>query len=123
MAKIIDIAFTAYGVSDMKKARAFYEGVLGLVPNGEYDKTPDSHWVEYNIGQGTLGIGQADEWPPSEIGASIALEVDDFDGFVEILKAKKVPIVNGPNDFPACHMVVIQDPDKNKLTIHKRKKK
>ena len=35
--KIIDIAFFAYAVSNMKTARAFYEGVLGLSPNSEYD--------------------------------------------------------------------------------------
>lgn len=28
--KAIDVAFTGYSVSDMKRARTFYEGVLGL---------------------------------------------------------------------------------------------
>jgi predicted enzyme related to lactoylglutathione lyase len=121
--KIIDISFFAYAVSDMKRARAFYEGVLGLTPNSEYDGSNNANWVEYDIGSGTLGIGCAPGiWDPSPKGASAALEVDDFDATVESIKEKKVPIVMGPHEFPACHMVVIADPDGNRLTLHKRKK-
>src|SRR5262249_20599444 len=113
-----------YAVSDIKKAREFYEGFLGLVPNGEYDKEPDAQWVEYNIGPTTLGIGCAPGmWEPSEKGASAALEVEDFDAAVAEVKAKNIPIVMGPNDFPNCQMIVISDPDKNRITLHKRKAK
>lgn len=122
MAKIVEIAFTAYGVTDIKKSRAFYEGVLGLTPSDEYGTSGD--WIEYNIGAGTLGIGKSDDWKPSEEGASIALEVDDFDTFVERnITAKKIPVKMGPFDFPSCKMVVVLDPDKNRVTIHQRKKK
>jgi len=48
--KITEVAFFAYAVSDMKKARAFYEGVLGLKPNSEYDGSGNAQWVEYDIG-------------------------------------------------------------------------
>ncbi len=121
--KITSIAFFAYGVTDTKKARAFYEGFLGLTPNGEYDKDPESKYVEYNIGPTTLAIGSSDMWPPSEQGASAALEVDDFDGWVNKVKDEKINIVMGPHDFPNCNMIVITDPDKNKITLHRRKKK
>ncbi len=30
MLKVIELAFCCYAVTDMKRARAFYEGVLGL---------------------------------------------------------------------------------------------
>ena len=120
--KIIDIAFFAYAVSDMKTARAFYEGVLGLTPNSEYDGSEGAHWVEYDIGAATLGVGCAPGmWDPSPKGASAALEVDDFDSAVEAMKAKEVPIVMGPHDFPSCQMTVIADPDGNRITLHKRK--
>src|SRR5215472_7268971 len=122
--KITNIAFFAYAVTDIKKARAFYEGVLGLKPNSEYDGTGNANWVEYDIGQGTLGIGCAPGmWDPSPKGASAALEVDDLDAALEIIKAKNIPIVMGPHDFPTCRMVVIADPDDNRITLHKRKKK
>jgi predicted enzyme related to lactoylglutathione lyase len=121
--KIIDISFFAYAVSDMKNARAFYEGVLGLTPNSEYDGSKNANWVEYDIGSGTLGIGCAPGmWDPSPKGASAALEVDDFDAAVEAMKEKNIPIVMGPHEFPTCRMVVIADPDGNRLTLHKRKK-
>jgi predicted enzyme related to lactoylglutathione lyase len=120
--KIIDVAFFAYAVSDMKTARAFYEGVLGFTPNSEFDVSDDAHWVEYDIGTATLGIGCAPGmFDPSPKGASAALEVDDFDAAVEAMKAKQVPVVMGPHDFPTCRMIVIADPDGNRITLHKRK--
>ncbi|MBU6410472.1 MAG: VOC family protein [Verrucomicrobia bacterium] len=121
--KITGVSFFAYAVSDMKKARAFYEGVLGFKPNSEYDGTKNPNWVEYDIGPTTLGIGCAPGmWDPSPKGASAALEVDDFDEALATVKAQKLPIVMGPHEFPPCRMVVIADPDGNRLTLHKRKK-
>jgi predicted enzyme related to lactoylglutathione lyase len=121
--KIIDISFFAYAVSDIKAARAFYEGVLGLTPNSEYDGANNASWIEYDIGSSTLGIGCAPGmWEPSQKGASAALEVDDFDAALETMNERKVPIVMGPHEFPSCRMVVIADPDGNRLTLHKRNK-
>ena len=121
--KINDIAFIAYAVTNIQNARAFYEGVLGLKPNSDFDGSKNPNWVEYNIGAGTLGIGCAPGmWDPSEKGASAALEVDDFDAALKEVKDKNIPIVMGPHDFPSCHMVVIADPDRNRITLHKRKK-
>ena len=34
--KVTDIAFTGIPVTDMKRARAFYEGVLGLKPSPRF---------------------------------------------------------------------------------------
>ena len=54
---ITDIPFIGYPVSDMKRAREFYEGILGLKP-GEIDheiqQMPGKYWVEYEIGSQTL---------------------------------------------------------------------
>ncbi len=121
--KITDLAFFAYAVSDMNKARAFYEGVLNLKPNSEFDGSGNPNWVEYDIGAATLGIGHAPGmWDPSPKGASAALEVENFDEAWASVKARNIPIVMGPNDFPSCRMVVIADPDGNRITLHKRKK-
>ena len=122
--RIIQVAFFAYAVSDMKKARAFYEGVLGLTPNSDYGNSENAHWIEYDIGNATLGVGCAPGmWDPSTKGASAALEVDDFDAALELIKQRSVPVVMGPNDFPSCRMIVIADPDGNRLTLHQRRKK
>ena len=121
--KIIDLAFFAYAVSDMKKARAFYENILGLQPSPEYNGSSNPNWVEYDIGTATLGIGCAPGmWEPSPKGASAALEVEDFDEALAMVREREVPVVMGPHDFPSCRMVVIADPDGNRITLHKRKK-
>src|SRR3974377_418364 len=81
--KITGIAFFAYAVSDITKARAFYEGVLGLRTNSEFDGSGNPNWVEYDIGTATLGIGCAPGmWDPSPKGASAALEGEYFDDAV-----------------------------------------
>ncbi len=44
--KIKEIAFVCCAVSDMSRARAFYEGILGLKPNAPVG--PDPYCVEYD---------------------------------------------------------------------------
>ncbi len=47
--KIIEIAFTGYPVTDLKRARQFYEGTLGLTAaRTGGDETRG--WIEYDIG-------------------------------------------------------------------------
>ena len=120
---IQEIAFTVYAVTDMKKARAFYEGVLGLIPSPEYDGTKSANWIEYNIGTGTFAIGSSPDWKTSQDGASVAFEVSDFDDFVKKLKDKGVPFKMEAQNFPTCSMAVVRDPDMNNILIHKRKAK
>jgi predicted enzyme related to lactoylglutathione lyase len=114
-----EIAFVAYPVTDMARARSFYEQVLGLQPNAMV--TPEQHWIEYDIGSGTIGIGSSPQWLPSKDGASAALEVEDFEAAVATLREHQVPFVIGPMEFPSCQMVTVRDPDGNKLTLHRRK--
>src|ERR1044071_72124 len=116
-----EIAFVAYPVTDMDRARKFYEGGLGLKPK-EPLKTESPHWIEYDIGSGTIGIGSSPEWLPSQDGASAALEVEDFEGAVATVRANKIPIIIGPMEFPSCQMVTVRDPDGNKVTLHRRKR-
>ena len=115
-----EIAFVAYPVTDIPRARKFYEGVLNLKPNAPVT-SEDPHWVEYDIGPGTLGIGCSPKWLPSQDGPSVALEVGDFDETVTSLREHKVQFIIGPMDFPSCRMVTVRDPDGNKLTLHQRK--
>ena len=120
---IKEIAFTAYAVNDINKARAFYEKVLGLVPNTTIKEGEVPHWIEYTIAENTFAIGCSPNWPTSEDGASIAFEVDNFDGYVATLKEKGILFKLEPQDYSSCKMAVILDPDKNKLLIHQRKSK
>jgi len=118
---ITEIAFSSYPVTDIPRARNFYEGVLHLKVTSEMDLGEQGHWIEYDIGPGTLGIGRSPAWKPSSDGCTVALEVTDFDEAVTSLKAASVPIKMGPIETPVCRMIMISDPDGNVLIIHKRK--
>jgi predicted enzyme related to lactoylglutathione lyase len=118
MIKYKEIAFTAYAVTNMAKARKFYEGILGWKPARMFSK----NFIEYDIGRGTLVVGCApDQWQPSKKGSSAALEVVDFDAAVEHLTKKKIKFAIPPQDFPMCRMLGVRDPDGNLVVLHKRK--
>jgi len=120
MIKYKEIAFTAYAVTNMKRARKFYEGVLGLKCSREFSK----NFVEYDIGKGTLVVACApDQWKPSRHGTAVALEVKNLDEAVAHLRKKKVKLHIGPMDFTICRMVGFRDPDGNVITFHQRKAK
>lgn len=113
------IAFTGIPVTDMKRARAFYEGVLGLKVSGEFG---DGVWVEYEIGPDTLAIASlGDQWKPSEDGTSVAIEVEDFDAAIKSLKQAKASFASEDIESPVCWMAVVRDLDGNKIIIHKLK--
>ena len=113
------LAFVCYAVTDMKKARKFYEGVLGL----KVARTFSKNFVEYDIGSSTIAVGCApDQWKPSRNGTVATLEVADFDAAVAHLKKKKIPLAVGPMDTPKCRMLAVRDPDGNKIALHQRKR-
>lgn len=119
---IKEIAFMGYPVSNVKKAREFYEGVLGLTPSDEFGPiTEETNFIEYNIGAQTLSIGCMPEWLPSKDGPSAAFEVEDFDAAIAKFKEHNVAFMMEPQQFPTCSMAVVRDPDQNLITIHKRK--
>ncbi|HEY0790994.1 MAG TPA: VOC family protein [Chthoniobacterales bacterium] len=119
--KIIELAFTVNPVTDMKKAREFYEGLLRLEPGMVYEGE-SMGWVEYEIGPGVLALGSgAGFTKPSTDGASVALEMENFDEAIQELKDSGCPFVLEPAETPVCHMAVILDPDGNSIIIHKRK--
>jgi len=117
--RIKNIAFVGIPVTDIKRAREFYEGVLGLQLSEEMGK---GHWVEYAIGDGTLALANfPDQWKPSADGTSVALEMENFDEAIKRLKNQHVRFDAEPFESPCCHMAVVQDPDGNKIIIHKLK--
>src|SRR5262245_53881693 len=103
MIKATEVAFSAYPVTDLARARAFYEGVLGLEPT----VTSNPQWIEYNLGPHSLGIGSAPGWNPSADGASVALEVEDFDAAIAHLRAAGVRFRMEPFPTPVCHMAMV----------------
>src|SRR5438552_2639431 len=111
------IAFTAYSVSDMARSRQFYENILGLNPA---ESTGD-FWQEYNLGNGTFGIGVTPDGAPDYYksrGTSICFEVTDLEAALEKMRQHQVHILSEIKTFPACRMFVITDPDNNVITLH-----
>lgn len=117
--KILEFAFIGFPVNDLPRALHFYEQVLG------FQRTPqpndnEAYWFEYEIGPHTLGIGQHPSMKPSSDGPTLALEVDDFDAFIERLRQNDVKFTVEPMQTPVCRMAMILDTEGNKLCIHKR---
>lgn len=118
MIKYKEIAFTAYAVTNMAKAKKFYEGALGLKPTRKFSP----NFIEYDIGPGTLVVACAPkQWQPSTKGTSAALEVTDFKAAIAHLKKKKIKFAVGPVESPPCWMVGVRDPDGNLICLHHRK--
>ena len=121
--KVTEIPFVGYPVSDIQRAREFYEGILGLTSGGIDQEIPDmpgKYWVEYPVGSQTLAISNA--WEPSgQSGPSIAFEVEHFQNALEHLKDQGVKIVAECIETPGCRMALIEDWDGNGITIHKMK--
>lgn len=120
MIRATEIAFSCYPVTDMARSRAFYEGVLGLKAGSAVGEPGGPQWTEYDLGNGTLSIGQAPGWNPTADGCSVALEVEDFDAAITHLRTAGVAFKLEPFPTPVCRMAFILDPDGNALCIHKR---
>ncbi len=118
--KVLEVAFSCYAVTDMGRARAFYENVLGLTP-GTVTNSDHGSWVEYELGPHTLALGSAAAFQPNPDGCCVALEVEDFDAAIADLRAAGAKFRIEPMPTPVCHMAMIYDPDGNSLCIHKRK--
>ena len=112
-----DMAFIAYSVKDVPRARTFYRDVMGLKPG---DSVGD-HWVEFDVGGVAFGIGNGEPLgiPP---GSSFAatFEVDDVAKERDRLLALAVPVTE-IHEFPSCSSAFVTDPDGNRFGIHQRK--
>ncbi|NGZ02439.1 MAG: glyoxalase [Nitrospira sp. WS238] len=112
------IAFTMYPVTDMARARQFYEGMLGLRLTRR--EAHEFEWVEYDLDGGTFALTNVKEGgvPSAEAGGSIAFEVLNVDQTVEQLRAKGVRIKLEPLSTPVCRLAVILDSEGNAVTLH-----
>src|SRR6185436_506856 len=116
------VAFTMYPVSDPKRARAFYEGTLGLAVGSH---SSDGTWTEYDLpGGGCLALFSGHEMKPSaDSGGTIALEVEDLDALIARLKGEGVQFKAEMIHSPVCRMSVILDSEGNSILLHELKKR
>jgi predicted enzyme related to lactoylglutathione lyase len=112
------VAFTMYPIKDAARARAFYEGKLGLTRGSASES---GVWTEYDLpGGGCLALfrndGQVE--PSASAGGSVAFEVDDLDAELARLEADGVEIKARMIHSPVCRMSIILDSEGNSILLH-----
>jgi uncharacterized protein YndB with AHSA1/START domain/predicted enzyme related to lactoylglutathione lyase len=113
------VAFTMYPVTDVTRARAFYEETLGLVA-GMAGGRGNMFWIEYDLpGGGCFAItNTTGAEPSSAAGGTIALEVDDLTALMQRLKDEGVTFKSEVIHGPRCRMAVCLDSEGNSILLH-----
>jgi predicted enzyme related to lactoylglutathione lyase len=116
------VAFTMYPVKDTERARAFYEGVLGLKVGSH---ASSGNWTEYDLpGGGCFALFKTDSIEPSAAaGGTVAFEVDDLDRTIAELASKGVEFKAQLIHSPVCRMSIVLDPEGNSIMLHELKNK
>jgi predicted enzyme related to lactoylglutathione lyase len=112
-----EIAFFAYSVRDVPRARAFYGETLGLREGTSFG----DHWIEFDVGNATFGIGDGTSLgyePGASTGA--VFEVDDVQAARERLTAAGSE-VSEVHEFPSCVACFARDPEGNRFGLHQRR--
>ena len=113
-------AYVSHQVADLDRARAFYEGKLGLKSTGSYAGT----WEEYDVKGLTFAVWKASDMTPDyfhklKVTGSLAFEVKDIDAFSQKLKKEGVHFLQDPVDNGGhCKTAYLTDPDGNIVTLH-----
>ncbi|HEY1848788.1 MAG TPA: VOC family protein [Opitutaceae bacterium] len=118
--KISNVAYVCYPVADIGRARSFYEGLLGLKAQVNWETQPGKWWVEYDAQGVTVAVTNA-FGAAAAGGASLALEVEDLDAALAAVKGAGIALTIEPQDFPPCRMFGINSPDGHPIILHKRK--
>lgn len=118
------VAFTMYPISDVARARKFYEETLGL-QLGSTGNQGNVYWVEYDLPQGgCLALtNYFPDQPSGTAGGTIALEVEDIEKLMADLKAKGVTFRGDIIHSPVCRMAVCLDSEGNSVLLHQLKPK
>lgn len=116
-----ELAFVFHPITDVARARKFYEGLLGLKIGLQMEFAPGQWWIEYDIGGQALAVCNA--IPAVKPQSALAVEVASLDQALATVKAAGVTITQEVAEFPPCRMFQIKDPDGNEITLHQRKAK
>lgn len=123
MINVTALAFAISHVTDVARARKFYEGTLGLKVCMDMEFAPGKWWIEYDAGGPSALAITNFESPNTNTAPSpgVALEVSNYDEALAAVRAAGIAITWGPNEFPVCHCFAVKDPDGNDLYFHRRK--
>lgn len=119
--QVKEFAFVFHPVTDVARARKFYEGLLGLKTGIQIEFEPGQWWIEYDVAGQALAISNA--MPGGTPSTSLTLEVANLDEALKAVKAAGVTIAFDILEFPPCRMFAIKDADGNQIGLHQRKAK
>jgi len=118
-AVIEGIDFVSLPVTNMARAKAFYQDKLGLKQSSGSDQ-----WAEFDLGDGpalALVDGAAYGMPADPVVAgSVAIAVRDFEAMVESLKSQG-HLKQDAFESPVCHGAFVVDSEGNSVALHRRK--
>ncbi|MEO1844089.1 MAG: VOC family protein [Akkermansiaceae bacterium] len=119
---IKEVAFVGYPVSDFDQTREFYGELLGLKGGMILEEEGKVHWMEFEAGRVTIGLGMAGpHWEPGPQGGGACFEVEDLDGALEKLRAAGVTISFEIQNYPICRIAGIADPAGTGNVLHQKK--
>ncbi|HTZ21716.1 MAG TPA: VOC family protein [Opitutaceae bacterium] len=116
--KVKEVAFVFHPVTDIARARKFYEEFLGLKVGVQVEIAPGQWWIEFDIAGQALAISNA---VPGAPVSSLTLEVANLDEALAAVRAANIPLVFDVMEFPPCRLAAIKDPDGNQIGLHQRK--
>ncbi len=106
-------------VSDLKKSKEFYEGLLGFRPGEYYQPT---NWQPYNFNNQLFGIREMPGFVRTDSFDITNFELDDVDELWTNIQGK-VKIIEELEITPwGSYRFVIEDPDKYHLAFVGKKK-
>jgi predicted enzyme related to lactoylglutathione lyase len=111
------MAFVAYSVKDVPKAKEFYRDIIGLTPGEMFG----DQWAEFDVDGIAFGIGNGASIgiePGSQFSAMF--EVDDLSAMRKSLKDRGIEVTD-IMESPVCSSCFVTDPDGNRFGLHQRK--
>jgi predicted enzyme related to lactoylglutathione lyase len=113
------VDFVAVPTKDLERAVEFYGSTLGL-PRSVYIK--ERNYAEFETGNLTLSVIDAEKMgiECDAVRSGIALHVADVQAARAELEEKGVGFDGDTFDTGVCHMALFDDPDGNRLILHRR---
>lgn len=118
--EVKEIAFVYHAITDVARARKFYEELLGLKIGMQVEFTPGQWWIEYDVAGQALAVTNAFA---TKTASALALEVADLEGALKAVQAAQYKVVTELAAFGNCRMFQVADADGNEITLHSRKLK
>jgi predicted enzyme related to lactoylglutathione lyase len=115
--QVKELAFVYHPVTDVPRARKFYEDLLGLKVGLQVELAPGKWWIEYDVAGQALAITNMMTGKPA---STLALEVADLTAALKAVEAAAYKVVAPIAVYGKCRMFQVADADGNELTLHSR---